>query len=183
MKTILITGATGFLGTHLVDLLRREEPESRLRLMSRSASVPNGTSGIEAVAGDITNAEQVRRAVEGVDEIYHLAGAVERSPANSWKQYDVHVEGTRHICEAARRSGVKRIVLASSSGTVAVDREPVVRNEDTTDPEGLMVALKRNGFTNVHRTTKGKLLFSDEGGEMEWKAAVRGGVVKPGGRL
>ena len=131
MKTILITGATGFLGTHLVDLLHQEEPEARLRLMSRSASIPNGSSGIEAVAGDITNAEQVRRAVEGVDEIYHLAGAVERAPTNPWRQYDVHVEGTRHICEAARRSGVKRIVLASSSGTVAVDREPLVRNEDS----------------------------------------------------
>ena len=74
MKTILITGATGFLGTHLVELLRREEPNARLRLMSRSASVSNGTSQIESVAADITNAEQVRRAIEGVDEIYHLAG-------------------------------------------------------------------------------------------------------------
>jgi dihydroflavonol-4-reductase len=131
MKTILITGATGFLGTHLVDLLRRDEPDARLRLMSRSASTSNGASQIESVAADITDAEQVERAVEGADEIYHLAGTVERAPSNTWHLYDVHVEGTRHLCEAARRSGVKKIVLASSSGTVAVDREPVVRNEDS----------------------------------------------------
>lgn len=131
MKTILITGATGFLGTHLVDLLRREEPQARLRLISRSGSPSNGASQIETVAADITNAEQVERVVEGVDEIYHLAGTVERTPSDPWRLYDVHVEGTRHLCEAARRAGVSKIVLASSSGTVAVDRDPVFRNEDS----------------------------------------------------
>ena len=131
MKTILITGATGFLGTHLVEQLREAEPEARLRLMSRSANTEDGSGQIEAVAGDITDPADVDTAVEGVEEIYHLAGTVERSPANSWHLYDVHVEGTRYVCEAARRHGVKRIVLASSSGTVAVGRDPVERTEES----------------------------------------------------
>jgi dihydroflavonol-4-reductase len=131
MKTILITGATGFLGTHLVEQLREAEPEARLRLMSRRAGTTDGSDQIEAIAGDITNAADVDAAVQGVEEIYHLAGTVERAPTNSWHLYDVHVEGTRYVCESARRHGVKRIVLASSSGTVAVGRDPVERTEES----------------------------------------------------
>lgn len=56
-------------------------------------------------------------------------------------------------------------------------------NLDTIDPEGLMAALENNGFTKVTRTSKGKILFTDESGESEWRAAVRAGTVKPGGKL
>ena len=51
----------------------------------------------------------------------------------------------------------------------------------TTDPTGLMAALKANGFTKVTQTRDGKILFSSEDGEMEWKAALAAGLVKPGG--
>jgi dihydroflavonol-4-reductase len=78
--------------------------------------------GVESVTGSITNAEDVRRAVEGVESVYHLAGMVSRDEQDAHKMYALHVEGTRLLCEAARTTGVKSIVLASTSGTIAVTR-------------------------------------------------------------
>ena len=130
MKTILITGGTGFLGKHLVRRLQEAEPEARLRLLCRSDPGPRPPR-IEVARGDITAAGDVASAVEGADEIYHLAGFVERETSDPWRMYRTHVEGTRNLCEAARRFGVKRIVIVSSSGTVAVGREPRIRDEQS----------------------------------------------------
>jgi dihydroflavonol-4-reductase len=131
MKTILVTGGTGFLGKHLVEELKRQEPNSRLRLFRRRASVGEPDPLTEVVLGDITLPEDVSAAVEGVEEIYHLAGLVEREPRDPTRLYRTHIEGVRNVCEAVREQEVKKAVLVSSSGTVAVSREPVKRNEDS----------------------------------------------------
>src|SRR5687767_8524007 len=117
MKT-LITGATGFLGMHLVDhLLGRGEA---LRVFSQSPSQRLAARGVEVVTGSVTSPADVSRAVAGVDRIYHLAGFVSRKRDDAHRMYAVHVDGTRLVCEAARAAGCKRIVVASTSGTVAV---------------------------------------------------------------
>jgi dihydroflavonol-4-reductase len=129
MKTILVTGSTGFLGRHLVELLRQQEPEAKLRLLRRSESAPPQDPAWEIVQGDITSRQDVLRAAEGVEEIYHLAGLVEREPDDHWRQYTTHIEGARNVCEAVRQFGIKKAVHVSSSGTVAVSREPEERDE------------------------------------------------------
>jgi dihydroflavonol-4-reductase len=118
MKT-LVTGATGFLGTHLLDeLLRRGE--RGLRVFSQTRSERIADRGVEVVTGSVTSPADVARAVEGVERIYHLAGFVSRKKDDAHRMYAVHVEGTRLLCEAARAAGCKRVVVASTSGTVAV---------------------------------------------------------------
>lgn len=131
MKFILITGATGFLGKHLVEGLRKLEPESQLRLLSRSQTPWDHEPGIDVVRGDVTSRETVLHAAEGVTEIYHLAGIVSRDPKDAALLFDTHVEGTRNVCEAAVRAGVKKVVAISSSGTIAVGPEPVAHNEES----------------------------------------------------
>jgi dihydroflavonol-4-reductase len=129
MKTILITGSTGFLGRHLVERLKREEPEARLRLLCRNGTSFASDPQCEIVKGDVTNAKGVLDAAAGADEIYHLAGIVERDPKLHWQLYQTHVGGTRHVCEAIARHGISKAVVVSSSGTVAVGREPIERDE------------------------------------------------------
>jgi dihydroflavonol-4-reductase len=130
----LITGGTGFLGAHLVRQLVADGAKN-LRVMSTSAPAWLAELGVESIEGSITNAEDVKRAVEGVAEIYHLAGRVSREDDDAREMYAVHVDGTRLLCDAAREAGVKSIVMASTSGTIAVtDDKDILPNEDWPPP-------------------------------------------------
>jgi dihydroflavonol-4-reductase len=130
----LVTGGTGFLGSHLVRLLVAEGVKP-LRVLTTSAPAWLEELGVEAIEGSITSPEVVARAVEGAGEVYHLAGRVSREPSDAHEMYRLHVEGTRLLCEAATRAGVRSIVLASTSGTIAVTEDgEVVPDEDWPTP-------------------------------------------------
>ncbi|HEX5481410.1 MAG TPA: NAD-dependent epimerase/dehydratase family protein [Terriglobia bacterium] len=131
MNSILITGATGFLGKHLVEQLAVVDPSARMRLLCRGTALEVPDGRIEVVRGEITCAEDVLRAAEGVNEIYHLAGVVSRDPKDQELLYRTHIEGTRNVCEAARRHGVRKVVVVSSSGTIAVGPGPVAHDENS----------------------------------------------------
>ena len=130
----LITGGTGFLGSHLVRQLLAAG-ERNLRVMATSIPSWLAEAGVEAISGSVTSREDLARAVEGAEMIYHLAGRVSRENEDAREMYALHVEGTRLLCEAARAAGVKTIVLASTSGTIAVtDNRDLVPDEDWPAP-------------------------------------------------
>jgi dihydroflavonol-4-reductase len=130
----LVTGGTGFLGSHLVRLLV-EEGVKPLRVLSTSAPAWLEELGIEVVEGSITSPETAARAVEGAAEVYHLAGRVSREAEDAHLMYKLHVDGTRVLCEAARAAGVRSIVMASTSGTIAVTEDgDIVPDEDWPTP-------------------------------------------------
>ncbi|HKZ80367.1 MAG TPA: NAD-dependent epimerase/dehydratase family protein [Pyrinomonadaceae bacterium] len=120
--TTLITGGTGFLGSHLVRLLVKSGQKD-LRVMATSIPDWLVDLGVETFAGSVTNPDDVARAVDGIKEIYHLAGKVSREREEAREMYNIHVEGTRLLCSSARTAGVKTIVLASTSGTIAVTED------------------------------------------------------------
>jgi dihydroflavonol-4-reductase len=128
-KTILITGATGFLGKHLVECLKSKGNSTRLRVLCRGLSPWEQDPAVEVVHGDIVNREHVEQAVDGVSQIYHLAGVVSRDPKDQDRLYETHIEGTRNVCEAALKHKVKKVVAVSSSGTIAVGTAPEVHDE------------------------------------------------------
>jgi dihydroflavonol-4-reductase len=138
MKT-LITGATGFLGTHLLRTLFDRDEGAGLRVLSQKPAAALAARGVEVVTGSITSAADVERAVAGVSRIYHLAGFVSRKREDAHRMYDVHVAGTRLLCGAARAAKVARIVMASTSGTVAVSkRDDEMPDEDSAAPVELI---------------------------------------------
>jgi nucleoside-diphosphate-sugar epimerase len=126
---VLVTGGTGFLGSTLVPLLREAGHEVRV-LVRSDEPFP----GAESVKGDVRDPESIRRALDGVEGLYHLAGLVSRDPADARRMYELHVDGTRHLLEAAARAKLKRIVLASSSGTIGVSRVRRVATEEDDYP-------------------------------------------------
>ncbi|HZI18224.1 MAG TPA: NAD-dependent epimerase/dehydratase family protein [Pyrinomonadaceae bacterium] len=133
----LVTGGTGFLGSHLVRLLAAVG--ARVRVLTTNAPPWLAELGVEAVEGSITSPEDVARAVEGAGEVYHLAGRVSRETEDAHEMYRLHVEGTRLLCEAAARAGARTLVMASTSGTVAVTEDGAVApDEDWPTPFDLV---------------------------------------------
>jgi len=129
---LLVTGATGFLGTHLVPLLTGGG--HRVRVLQRSDAPEARALGADVVRASVGDAGAVRAALDGVDAVYHLAGRVDFDPREPRALYTLHVDGTRVLLEACAAAGVKRVVLASTSGTIAVSKEERVATEDDDHP-------------------------------------------------
>jgi len=129
---LLVTGATGFLGGALVPLLVEQGHE--VRVLARGGAPDAEALGCELVSGDVRDADTVRRALEGREGLYHLAGLVSRDPRDSHKMYELHVTGTRVLLAEAERAGLKRVVLASSSGTIGVSPVRRVATEEDDYP-------------------------------------------------
>ena len=132
-KKILITGGTGFLGTHIVRQFL-EAGETNLRVMASSVPEWMKDAGVKAVEGSVTNPEHVAKAVKNISVIFHLAGKVSRDNDDAAAMNKIHVEGTRILCEAAKEAGVKTIILASSSGTIAVSETDEILDETYPQP-------------------------------------------------
>ncbi len=113
-KTILITGATGFIGGHLARRLQTQE-DARVRALVRSPqkAAPLADLGIEIVPGDITDPDAVREATRGADIVYHAAAwADEQGDRDA--VWAVNVGGTQHMVDAAVAEGVARFIHLSS---------------------------------------------------------------------
>ncbi len=118
---VLVTGGTGFLGRHLLEALAAGGPA--VRVLSTRPPRWLRESGVEVVEGSVLDPAVLARACDGVRACYHLAGLVSRDPDDQARMYEVHVEGTRRLIAAARESGLRRLVLCSTSGTIAVTRD------------------------------------------------------------
>lgn len=136
---ILVTGGTGFLGRHLIKQLRATT-DTPIRVLARSFDTELADLGVELMEGSMTRTEDIIAAVEGVTHVYHLAGRVERDASKAHAMYDLHVEGTRHLLDALRgQKGVKKIVVASTSGTVGVSKDSEqIANDDSSHAEHIV---------------------------------------------
>jgi nucleoside-diphosphate-sugar epimerase len=111
MKT-LVTGATGFVGSHLAEALRRRGDEVTVLARSAAKAAALAPLGVRVVPGDLHDRTALQRAAEGQDVIYHVAGVV---AARSEADFLVaNRDGTRNLIEGAERVGAGRLVYVSS---------------------------------------------------------------------
>lgn len=114
----LVTGATGFVGSHLAEVLRERGIDVRLLVRSESRLAPELRSGFEIIKGDVTQpASELRKAAEGCEYVFHVAGLIR---GRTQADFDaVNAEGTRNVLEAAKLAGgVRRAVAVSSQAAV-----------------------------------------------------------------
>ena len=125
---VLVTGGTGFLGQHVVAALGVRGVRPRVLVRGTYEAFVDEEVDVELVRGDVVldadGATPLGEALAGCEEVYHLAGFVSRDAGSAGAMMRVHVDGTKRLLEAAAAAGVRRVVVASSSGTVAVSRTP-----------------------------------------------------------
>ncbi len=113
-----VTGATGFLGSHVVRVLAEQGAE--LRLLVRPTSDLRNLEGLDAdrVVGDLRDRASIAKALSGCDVVFHVAADYRLWVRDPAEMYRSNVEGTRSLLEAARKQGVRRIVYTSSVATM-----------------------------------------------------------------
>jgi dihydroflavonol-4-reductase len=126
-----VTGATGFLGSHVARALAEQGAD--LRLLVRRTSNLKNLEGLnaEAVTGDLRDAASLERAMQGCDVVFHVAADYRLWLKNPDEMYRSNVEGTRAILEAARKNKVRCVVYTSSVATIGFTGNGRPADEDS----------------------------------------------------
>jgi len=126
--TTLVTGAAGFLGSHLTRQLVARGDEVRVLLRASSTNRAIADLSLEYVTGDLRDRASLDRAMKGVKRVFHVAADYRLWAKRSSEIYDSNVGGTKNLLEAAKRAGVEQLIYTSTVATIAVDR-PQLPNE------------------------------------------------------
>jgi dihydroflavonol-4-reductase len=144
VKPTLVTGATGFVGWHVArKLLARGE---RVRALVRDPARLRELEDVDGFQGDLRDPESLARAVEGCGVVYHVAADYRlwmRDPAEMFRS---NVDGTRNLFEAARRTGIERVVYTSTVGCIGIPKDGVGDEETPVGIEDMQGPYKRSKF-------------------------------------
>jgi dihydroflavonol-4-reductase len=128
---IFVTGATGFLGSHVARHLLAGGAD--LRLLTRATSRTDNIADLpgDRVVGDLRDIESLRRGMEACEVVFHVAADYRLWAINGQELYESNVEGTRNILQAAREAGVRRVVYTSSVATMGFGNNGHLTDEDS----------------------------------------------------
>ncbi len=126
-----VTGATGFLGSHVARQLLSQGAD--LRLLVRSTSRVDNIADLpaERAIGDLRDPQSLQNGMSGCEFVFHVAADYRLWARNGQELYDSNVEGTRNILAAARESGVRRVIYTSSVATMGFGNNGRLTDEKT----------------------------------------------------
>lgn len=150
MKKVLVTGADGFIGSHLVEMLVREGYEVRALSQYNSFNYwgwledIDCRSQIEVVNGDVRDPHYCRHITKGMDAVFHLAAliAIPYSYVAPDSYVDTNVKGTLHICQAALDNGVQRVIHTSTSEVYGTAQYVPINEDHPLQPQSPYSASK-----------------------------------------
>ncbi len=132
---ILITGAAGHIGNNLVrEFLKGGYPVRALILPGEDTTAIDGLN-IERVEGNILDPDSLTRAMQGVDQVFHLAGVISILSGRDEFVRQVNIQGTKNVVAAAMRSGVKRLLYTSSIHALSRECSGVIDENVPFDPQ------------------------------------------------
>ena len=126
----LVTGAAGFLGSHVTRQLVARGDDVRVLLRASSTNRAIADLPLEYVTGDLRDPASLDRAMKGVKRVFHVAADYRLWAKRKQDIYDSNVGGTKNLLDAAKRAGVEQLIYTSTVATIAVDR-PQHPNEFT----------------------------------------------------
>jgi len=126
MTRALVTGGTGFVGSNIA--LRLVERHWDVRILERPGASRELLEGgpFKFVSGDVLEPETLLPAMQGIDVVFHAAGVVDFWNQGVERMYEVNVDGTHNVMEAALKSGIERVVHVSSSATMGIHPDELV---------------------------------------------------------
>ena len=142
-RTVLITGATGFVGWHIARKLL--ERGAKVRALVRGASRVRELD-VEAAPGDLRDRRSLEKAVEGCALVFHVAADYRLWARHPEDLYASNVDGTRNVLSAARAAGVERVVYTSTVGCIGVPPDGLGDEESPVSLEEMSGAYKRSKF-------------------------------------
>jgi nucleoside-diphosphate-sugar epimerase len=144
MMAILITGATGYIGSLLTIKLASQGEDIRI-LCRKDPDIPEfQRENIRVIKGDITDRLSLVNAMEGVQQVYHMAAYARLWARDPQIFHTINVEGTRNVMEAAAKAGVEKVVYTSTAGVIGPSKDQPMREQDE----------RITGFFNEYEETK-----------------------------
>src|SRR6266702_3128592 len=141
-----VTGATGFVGSHVARALAEQGAE--LRLLVRATSDPRNIQDLRAerVIGDLRDPVSLEKGIAGCDVIFHVAADYRLWVRDPDEMYRANVEGTRAILGAARKNNVRRVVYTSSVATMGFTQNAPADENSPVSLENMIGPYKRSKF-------------------------------------
>lgn len=135
MTRALVTGGTGFIGSNIA--LRLVERHWDVRILERQETSRELLEGgpFDFVSGDVLESDTLLPAMQGIDVVFHAAGVVDYWNQGEERMYQVNVEGTRNVMEAALKSGIDRVVHISSTAAMGIHPNEIVDESYTFNVE------------------------------------------------
>ena len=133
-KRVLVTGATGFTGTHLCRRLIKDGFSVRALIRKSNRGRELRDNRIETILGDIRDRRSLARALEGIDIVYHLAAVYRKENVSRQEMFETHVQGTRSLLDGSIEAGVQRFVHCSTTGVHGHIKKPPANEESPFAP-------------------------------------------------
>lgn len=131
MAKVLVTGATGFIGNHVTRLSLEKGDDVRVMVMPGEDQSPLHGMDVEIVEGTLQDPASLVKAVQGVEQLYHLAALFKIWTKDPNLHYKVNVDGARSMLTAARDANVEKIVFTSSVAAIGIVGNGELANEET----------------------------------------------------
>src|SRR4051794_25215202 len=148
---LLITGGTGYVGGYILEALEGKMPRKEIRIFSREGKDLEKlrSLGYSTAAGSVTNPDEVRHAMQGVDQVIHLV-AIIRETKNKGQTFDAIMgRGTENVVQAAKGAGVKRFIFQSALGATNMSTgyfRNKMRGEEAVKSSGIPYVIFRPSF-------------------------------------
>jgi nucleoside-diphosphate-sugar epimerase len=148
---VLVTGAAGFVGGHLVELLVRQGHQVRALARQTNDHSSVGKLDVEILRGDLLDVGAIRRAIGSAECIYHVAAKTTKHGLSRKEYYANNVTATKNLALAALEAGVGRFVYASSVGVYGTNRNLAVTDQTSPKPDSYYRETKLAGEIELHR--------------------------------